>query len=275
MDITAASEHVGATVSGVDLRHLDESSVATIEHSWSEHGVLFFRGQELSEDDHIAFAEYFAEIDVNKFFTPVDTHPKIAEVRKEADQIVNVGGGWHTDHSYDAEPARGSILVARDLPPAGGDTQFLSVGAAYDALSDGLKETLSHLRAHHSNEHIFGNQEDSAYDGDDDRFHNADAVGGTTHPVVIRHPQTGRNLLYVNAAFTTHFVGWTVEESKPLLDFLFDHMANGGFDYRFEWEPGSVAMWDNRSTWHWAHNDYHGHRRLMHRITVRGEALRA
>ena len=275
MDITAASEHVGATVSGVDLRDLDESSVATIENAWAEYGVLFFRGQELSEDEHIVFAEHFAQIDVNKFFTPVDTHPKIAEVRKEADQIVNVGGGWHTDHSYDVEPARGSILVARDLPPAGGDTQFLSVGAAYDSLSDGLKDTLSRLRAHHSNEHIFGKQEDAAYDESDDRFHNADAVGGATHPVVIQHPQTGRNLLYVNAAFTTHFVGWTQEESKPLLDFLFEHTATGGFDHRFEWEPGSVAMWDNRSTWHWAHNDYHGHRRLMHRITVRGEALEA
>ncbi len=275
MDITPASEHVGAFVAGVDLRNLDDSAVATMEQAWADHGVLFFRDQELSEDDHIAFAEHFAEIDVNKFFTPVDSHPKIAEVRKEADQIVNVGGGWHTDHSYDAEPARGSILVARNLPPEGGDTQFLSVGAAYDALSDGLKSTLAGMRAHHSNEHIFGNQADSAYDDDDDRFHNADAVGGTTHPVVIEHPTTGRKLLYVNAAFTTHFVGWTREESKPLLDFLLAHVADGPFDYRFEWEPGSVAMWDNRSTWHWAHNDYHGHRRLMHRITVRGEALHA
>ncbi|MGB3736946.1 MAG: TauD/TfdA family dioxygenase [Ilumatobacter sp.] len=271
MDITAASEHVGAIVSGVDLRDLDDSTVASIEQAWAEHGVLFFRDQHVSEDDHTAFAERFAEIDVNKFFTPVATHPQIAEVRKEADQIVNVGGGWHTDHSYDVEPARGSILVARDLPPSGGDTQFLSVGAAYDALSDGLKDTLSRLRAHHSNEHIFG--KDAGYDEDDERFHNADAVGGATHPVVIRHPQTGRRLLYVNAAFTTHFVGWTREESKPLLDFLLGHIANGDFDYRFEWKPGSVAMWDNRSTWHWAHNDYHGQRRLMHRITVRGEVL--
>lgn len=273
MEITPASQHVGAFVSDIDLRELDRSTVATLEEAWAVHGVLFFRDQELTETDHIEFAQHFAEIDVNKFFTPVDGHPQIAEVRKEVDQIVNVGGGWHTDHSYDEEPARGSILVARDLPPSGGDTQFLSVGAAYDALSDGLKETLSRLRAHHSNEHIFGKDENSAYGDDDERFHNADAVGGTTHHVVVEHPATGRKLLYVNAAFTTHFVGWTREESKPLLDFLFRHIANGSFDYRFEWEPGSVAMWDNRSTWHWAHNDYHGHRRLMHRITVRGEAL--
>ncbi len=273
MEITTASEHVGAFVTGVDLREVKGADLDLIEKAWAKHGVLFFRDQQLSELDHIAFAEHFAAIDVNKFFTPVEDHPQIAEVRKEADQTTNVGGGWHTDHSYDVEPARGSILVARDLPPSGGDTQFLSVGAAYDALSDGLKETLAGLRAHHSNEHVFGKDESSAYGDDDDRFHNADAVSGTTHPVVIEHPTTGRKLLYVNAAFTTHFVGWTPEESKPLLKFLYGHIANGQFDYRFDWQPGSVAMWDNRSTWHWAHNDYHGHRRLMHRITVSGQAL--
>jgi taurine dioxygenase len=254
------------------LCDLDADAVTSIRAAWAEHGALFFRDQELSEEDHIRFAEHFAEIDVNKFFTPVASHPRIAEVRKEADQEVNVGGGWHTDHSYDSIPARGSILVARDLPPTGGDTRFLSVGAAYDALSPGLQSTLEGLRAHHSNEHIFG-KTDAAYDEDDVRFHNADSVGGATHPVVIEHPSTGRKLLYVNAAFTTHFVGWTVQESEPLLHFLYKHMASGGFDYQFEWKPGSVAMWDNRSTWHWALNDYQGHRRLMHRITVRGEAL--
>jgi taurine dioxygenase len=270
--ITPASEHVGAVVSDVDLRELDAAAVDCIRDAWAEHGVLFFRDQDLSEDDHIRFAEQFAEIDVNKFFTPVASHPRIAEVRKEADQEVNVGGGWHTDHSYDVVPARGSILVARELPSAGGDTRFLSVGAAYDALSVGLQSTLEGLRAHHSNEHIFG-KSDAAYDENDVRFQNADSVGGAIHPVVIAHPTTGRKLLYVNAAFTTHFVGWTVQESAPLLQFLYQHMALGGFDYQFEWKPGSVAMWDNRSTWHWALNDYHGHRRLMHRITVRGEGL--
>jgi taurine dioxygenase len=271
MIITPASEHVGAIVSEIDLRSVDAAAVDELTHAWADHGALFFRDQELSEDDHIAFAEQFAEIDVNKFFTPVPTHPRIAEVRKEPDQEVNVGGGWHTDHSYDQIPARGSILVARELPAEGGDTRFLSVGAAYDALSDGLKETLDGLQAHHSNEHIFGATA-TPYE-DDERFHNQEAVGGAIHPVVVAHPLSGRKLLYVNAAFTTHFVGWTREESKPLLDYLFQHTADGPFSYQFQWEPGSVAMWDNRSTWHWALNDYQGQRRLMHRTTVRGEAL--
>jgi taurine dioxygenase len=147
----------------------------------------------------------------------------------------------------------------------------LSVGAAYDSLSDGLKATLEGLQAHHTNEHVFGKT--SGYAADDDRFHNPEATGGAVHPVVARHPMTGRKLLYVNAAFTTHFVGWTPEESQPLLNFLYQHVAEGPFSYEFEWEPGSIAMWDNRSTWHWALNNYAGQRRLMHRITLAGDKL--
>lgn len=272
MIITSASDHVGADVSDVELAALGDSDVAKLRDAWAEHGVLFFRDQHLSEEEHIGFAERFAAIDINKFFTAVDGHPQIAQVLKEADQTTNIGGGWHTDHSYDQVPAKGSILLAREVPPTGGDTRFLSVGAAFDALSDGLKDTLRGLRAHHSNEHVFGAGGLAAKDSEG-RIGNPEAVGGTTHPVVLRHPDTGRELLYVNAAFTTHFVGWTREESKPLLDFLFGHTAGGPFGLQFSWEPGSIAMWDNRSTWHWALNDYDGHRRLMHRITVQGERL--
>ena len=274
MIITPASDHVGANISELDLATLDDVQVEEIRAAWAEHGVLFFRDQHLSETQHIEFAERFADIDINKFFTPVEGYPKIAQVLKEADQTTNIGGGWHTDHSYDHVPAKGSILLAREVPPTGGDTRFLSVGAAFDALSDGLKETLRGLRAHHSNEHVFGAGGLAATDAEG-RIGNPEAVGGATHPVVVRHPDTGRELLYVNAAFTTHFVGWTAEESKPLLDFLYGHIANGPYSHQFEWEPGSIAMWDNRSTWHWALNDYDGHRRLMHRITVQGEPLEA
>lgn len=271
MQVTPVSDHVGAIVSDIDIAQVDEADIASIDAAWAEHGVLFFRDQSLTEEQHINFAEHFSTIDVNKFFTPVATHPQIAQVLKEADQELNVGGGWHTDHSYDQIPARGSILVARDLPDSGGETRFLSVGAAYDTLSDGLKKTLEGLQAHHSNEHVFG--KGAGYDDSDERFSNPESTGGAVHPVVATHPVTGRKLLYVNAAFTTHFVGWTVEESKPLLDYLYDHIASGPFAYEFEWEPGSIAMWDNRSTWHWALNNYPGKRRLMHRITLAGDVL--
>ena len=274
MEITPVSEAIGAEGTGFDLRSLADDEVVAIKSAWSTHGVLFFRDQPLSPDEHIAFAERFAAIDVNQFFAAVETHPQIAEVRKEPDQKHNIGGGWHTDHTYDQVPARGSILLAQEVPPTGGDTRFAGVAAAYDALSDGLKATLGSLQAVHSSRHVFGDQSEHAK-AMEGRLGNPEAVGDSVHPVVIAHPETGQPLLYVNPAFTTHFLGWTADESKPLLEYLYSHMVQPEFTIQFRWEPGSIAMWDNRSTWHWALNDYAGHRRLMHRITVAGVALEA
>ncbi len=264
-------ERVGATVADVDLRDLDESATQQLRDAWATHGVLFFREQSLTLDDHISFAERFAKIDVNKFFKAVDTHPQVAMVLKEADQEGNIGGAWHTDHTYDQIPARGSILLAREVPPTGGDTHFADVGAAYEALSP---KTLESLQAVHSNEHVFGKAAQYSREMGD-RLTNPDGVGNATHPVVIAHPQSGRKMLYVNPGFTRHFVGWTMEESAPLLQYLYEHVGQDQFTTRFSWHVGSIAMWDNRSTWHWALNDYPGHRRLMHRITVSGEPLSA
>lgn len=272
MEIQPVSAAVGAEVHDVDLRTIDDAQLAEIEAAWATYGVLFFRNQELAPEDHIAFAKRLAPIDVNQFFQPVEGHAEIAEVRKEPDQRANIGGGWHTDHTYDAVPARGSILVAREVPPFGGDTRFAGVAAAYAALSDGMKEMLRSLEADHTNEHIFGASSKHAREVGH-RLMNANRVGSAVHPVVIQHPTTGQPLLYVNGAFTTNFVGWTPAESQALLAFLYEHIGRPEFTYQFRWEVGSIAMWDNRSTWHWALNDYHGHRRLMHRITVAGEPL--
>ncbi|MGZ0229676.1 MAG: TauD/TfdA dioxygenase family protein [Acidimicrobiales bacterium] len=262
----------GADVTGVDLTQLNADDLDAVNDAWNTYGVLFFRDQAIRPEQHIALAEKFAPIDVNQFFASVPEHPEVALVLKEADHTVNIGGGWHTDHSYDIAPARGSILVARDVPPMGGDTHFANTAAAYDALSDGFREMLDGLEAHHSNEHIFG--PDSAYAKSmGDRFTNPVGVGSTTHPVVIQHPVTGRRVLYVNPGFTTGIVGWSDEESKALLKLLFGHITETRFVTKFSWEPGSVAMWDNRSTWHYALNDYQGHRREMHRITIEGVPL--
>lgn len=272
MNIEPVSEAVGAEVSDIDLRSLSDSDVRELSLAWAEHGVLFLRDQHLTPEEHLAFATRFAPVDVNRFFQQVEGHPSIAMVLKEPDQETNIGGGWHTDHSYDQVPARGSILLAREVPPTGGDTRFLGVGAAYDALSSGLKATLESLEAEHSNEHIFGENAVRRLKMGG-RVSNPAAVGSAVHPVVIRHPQTGRKLLYVNPGFTRHFVGWTRDESLALLTYLFEHMKQDRFSTQYSWEPGSIAMWDNRSTWHWALNDYPGHRRLMHRVTVAGESL--
>lgn len=262
----------GAEVLGVDLRTLGESDLAALKRAYADHGVLFFRDQSLTEDDHIAFAKRWGEIDINKFFPHIEGYREIAEVKKEREQKTNIGGGWHTDHSYDPIPAMGSILVARVLPPAGGDTMFADMHAAYEALDDATKAEIADLKAVHSNAHVFGTK---AYYDNPERKHFANdaAVGKAVHPVVITHPLSGRKALYVNPGFTIRFDGQSTEESKPLLHRLFAHAMQPQFHSRFQWRPGSVAFWDNRATWHFALNDYHGEERLMHRITVKGVAL--
>ena len=203
----------------------------------------------------------------------------IAEVRKEPDQTENIGGGWHTDHSYDLDPVMGSILLARETPPTGGDTLFANMYSAHETLSDGLKRTLAGLRAVHSSRHVFGAQAERFKDTDNDigdRLGNADAATqDSVHPVVIAHPISGRKVLYVNPGFTVGIDGWTKEESRGLLEMLYEHAKRPEHAYRFQWRPGSIAFWDNRATWHYAVNDYHGARRLMHRITLDGVALAA
>ncbi len=274
MRLEPLSDVVGSIVRDVDLRTIDEAELQLLDRTWAERGLLVVPGQELSPDDHLAFARRFAEVDVNRFFTPVPGHPEVAEVRKEPDQVTNIGGGWHTDHSYDPAPARGSILVARELPPEGGDTEFLHTGEVLSSLSGAFVDHLRGMRAVHSSHHVFG--VGAGYDDNTDiQFNNHDQTGEAVHPVVLRHPDTGAESLYVNTAFTTHFEGWTVAESKPLFEQLLQAIIDRSTTVRLRWEPGMVAMWDNRNTWHKAHNDYHGHRRVMHRVTVAGVELSA
>ena len=266
---------VGAEVSGVDLNCLDEATLAELREAHAQYSVLFFRNQQLTPEAHIALAQGWGEINVNRFFTPVENYPQIAEVRKEPDQKFNIGGGWHTDHSYDQIPALGSLLYAKEVPTTGGDTLFAGCGAAFGTLSEGIKDTLRTLRAVHSSRHVFG-QSAAMPDDVTGLFTNADqATQDAVHPVVIRHPLSGREILYVNPGFTTHIEGWSIQESAPLLEFLYGHIARPEHTCRFHWQPGSLAFWDNRATWHLAVNDYHGQRRLMHRITVEGEPLAA
>ena len=273
--VDPVSTALGAEISGLDLgKPLTEAALAEIRHVFGERGVIFFRDQQLTPEQHLAFARRIGGIDVNRFFTAVPGYPEIAEVRKEPEQRRNIGNGWHTDHSYDLAPAMGSMLYAREVPATGGDTLFAGMYAAYETLSDGLKATLEGLKAHHSSRHVFG-AEAHARRGDlRGRIGNPElATQDAIHPVVIRHPETGRKALYVNPGFTLRFAGWTEEESRPLLDYLYRDAVRPEFTIRFHWREGSLALWDNRSTWHFAVNDYHGDRRLLHRITIAGLPL--
>jgi taurine dioxygenase len=270
---------VGAEITGVDLRKVTDGEFDALRQAYAEHGVIFFRDQDLSEEDHIAFAERWAPINVNRFFAAHPKYPQIAMVAKEADQKDNIGGGWHTDHSYDEIPAMGSILVARILPETGGDTFFASMYRAYETLDDVTKAEIEGQRAVHSAKQIFGSQGQTYYNKTDaggERIGNAaaaDVLDDVVHPMVITHPLSGKKALYVNPAFTVGIAGRTQEAAMPLLAKLYAHAMNMENAYRFSWKPGSVAFWDNRSTWHWALNDYHGQRRIMHRITLEGCAL--
>lgn len=269
---------VGAEIHGVDLAgDLSNEQFSEVRQAFHEHGVIFFRDQNLAPEQHLAFARRFGAVNINRFFTPVDGHPEIAEVLKEPDQTKNIGAVWHTDHSYDQVPALGSALYGKEIPALGGDTLFASMAAAFEALSDGLKDTLRSMRAVHSSRHVFGPARYAAEENPEEissRYRNADlATQDAVHPVIIRHPDTGRETLYVNKTFTVRFDGWTADESRPLLEFLYAHGARPEFSCRFRWQKGSLALWDNRATWHVALNDYHGHRRYMHRITIEGVAL--
>ncbi|MBX2882979.1 MAG: TauD/TfdA family dioxygenase [Granulosicoccus sp.] len=268
----------GAYVAGVDLRNLDVGVINELRQALGEYGVLFFREQSLSPEDHIVLAEKFGRININRFFRPVDEFPQIATVLKEPDQTKNIGEQWHTDHSYDQQPALGSILVARELPATGGDTLFSSMFAAYDALPAAMKNRVQGLTALHSSRHVFGEKAyDAKYKKDTEgRLGNAAAATqDSIHPVVIKHPISGKQAIYVNPDFTLRIAEMDEQESNSLLEELYQHCQNDAFTHRFSWEEGSVVFWDNRATWHKALNDYPGQRRLMHRITIEGEALHA
>ena len=277
IQITAA-EGAGAYVSGVKLENITRSDADKLQQTLGTYGVLFFRDQQISPEDHISLAEKFGEININRFFTPVEDYPKIAQVLKEPDHQQNIGEKWHTDHSYDQIPALGSILVARDLPRTGGDTLFASMFAAYEGLSSSMKTHLEGLTATHSSRHAFGAK---AYEQEDKKElsgrlgNTAAATQDAIHPVVIRHPVSGKQALYVNPGFTLAINELDTADSNALLEELYEHCQSNEFVHRFSWKEGSIAFWDNRATWHSAMNDYPGQRRLMHRITVAGVELSA
>ena len=272
--INPTSGSIGVEIHNVDLsKELSDSLFSEIRETFIEHGLIFFREQELTPDDHLRFAKRWGEININRFFAKVEGYDQIAEVRKDADQKINIGGAWHTDHSYDQIPAMGSILLAKETPKIGGDTLFANMYRAYETLSDGMKKTLEAMKACHSSRHVFGAHTGYS-EASNQRIGNPElATQDAIHPVIITHPESKRKALYVNPEFTVNFEGWTVEESKSLLDYLTEHTTQQENTTRFQWEPGSIAFWDNRCTWHFALNDYPGETRLMHRITVEGSAL--
>ena len=266
-----AGENFGVEFFDLDVNKITEDELAYIKNQQDQQGIVFFRDQDLTCEQHIEFAQRWGEIVVNRFFEKVEGYQEIAMVRKEPQHKTVVGEEWHTDHSYDQEPAKGSILYAREVPSTGGDTLFASMYLAYEGLSDDMKKTVESLKAVHSSRHVFSKQAVKGSEPEEDRFHNFEnAVQDSVHPVVITHPESGKKSLYVNPGFTVKIEGWNEDESAALLQELYTHSLNPKHMTRFKWQKDSIAFWDNRATWHQAQNDYPNETRLMHRITLKG-----
>jgi len=266
---------LGAEVSGLDLsKPADDAAIGEIRQALLDNQVIFFRDQHMTPEQHLGFGRRFGELQVHDFVEAAPEDEHILEVRKEANETKNFGGGWHTDVSYLERPALGSVLYAHEVPAYGGDTMFANQYLAYETLSDGLKELLSGMTAIHSARRSYGLNGRRAHDTEPRsmklRF-TEEAHGEIEHPVIRTHVETGRKSLYVNPNFTIRFKDMTEEESAPLLNYLWQHAVRPEFTCRFRWEKNSIAFWDNRCVQHNAINDYQGQRRVMHRVTIEGE----
>ncbi|MGI9335852.1 MAG: TauD/TfdA dioxygenase family protein [Gammaproteobacteria bacterium] len=270
MQIAPLTPTIGAEVSGVHLADLDGTELERIEQAFLEHLVLFFRDQDLSVEEHMAFGRRFGELHVHPAARDYLSHeglpPEILLIHADADTKRTAGDKWHSDVSCDPEPPAASILKLEIVPPNGGDTLFASMYAAYDALSEPMKQMLGGLTATHDGG---PNYRDRARKAGKDVSHLDYPC--SAHPVIRTHPRTGRKALYVNAAFTTHIDGIPEDESQAILDFLYRHMAKPIFQCRFRWQPNSIAMWDNRCAMHHAMWDYFPQVRSGRRVTVRGD----
>lgn len=271
LQLRPLSPTIGAELLGPDLsRPLDDELLDAVRAALWRYKVVFFRDQHLSPEQHLAFARRFGPIEVNPIFGHVPGHPEVMLLVKEPDDKHNVGEIWHSDMTFAPAPPMGSILYARQVPPVGGDTLWCDMNRAYETLSDGMKRTLLGLRAVHSNRGQLERAAARANTRSTEVKAEAFArVREALHPVVRVHEESGLPCLFVSEAFTWCFEGWTREESLPLLQFIWDHAIKVENQVRFRWAEGSIAFWDNRSTLHYAANDYHGWRREMHRVTVR------
>ena len=267
LDIRPLSPVIGAEVRGVDLsRPIDDQTLAGVREALLRHQAIFFRDQQLDLDQHKAFGRLFGTLHVHPAAPSPEGHPEILKIHADETSKRVAGHGWHSDVSCDPAPPMGSILHLHTTPESGGDTMFSSMYAAYDALSDTMKTFLSGLEAVHSSEHVYRGRyghTENLRDGDYPKSH---------HPVVRTHPETGRRALFVNSGFTRSIVGLQRQESRALLEFLFEHVRTPEFHCRFRWEDGSVAFWDNRCVQHHALWDYYPQVRSGYRVTIEGDA---
>ncbi|MFT5540361.1 MAG: taurine dioxygenase [Alphaproteobacteria bacterium] len=274
------SAQSGIEILGVDLREpLPEQVLAEVIAAFNQWGVIFFRDQDLTPDQQIAFARQFGTVTGRTHPSTMGSladHPELSEIHHKPGDSRNTGGFWHTDQCFLPDPPLGSALYARQLPSVGGDTLFTHMGAACDRLSDGLKATLRTLRAIHVRLNfpekcpaVMCTVSEEEHAMMRERYTGVEA----SHPVIGRHPGSGREILYLNHIYSDRFDGWTREESRPLIEHVCNLASQPENMCRFHWAPGSLALWDNRAVLHYALDDYPDEHRLMHRCIVRGPWL--
>jgi taurine dioxygenase len=266
----------GAEIAGVDAsRPIGAEVVAELRRALAAHCVIFLRDQDLTPEQQKAFARHFGPLAQTPFIKPLDGHPEMMRIVREADETKkqNFGGRWHSDMTFSPEPVLGTCLYSRESPAVGGDTIWTNQMLAFEALSPALQKTLEGLRVLHSAKRSYGPQ--GTYADDDLKSMriqaSEEALKEQAHPCIRTHPESGRRILFVNWVYAVRFEGMTEEESAPLLDFLNRHSQRPEFQIRFRWRKGSLALWDNRSTQHIAVNDYAGYRRVMDRVTIAGD----
>lgn len=262
---------LGAEISGIDLSSpLDAAQAQEVRQALLDHQVIFLRDQNISPQRFLDFASAMGEPIEYPFVRGIDKYPQIIEVKKLETETVNFGGIWHSDTTYLEHPPMGSMLLSQEVPPYGGDTLFANQQLAYDALSDTMKKLLDGLIgiSTSAKADVSRTREDRIRtDGKKEKLQDYVAE----HPVIRTHPETGRKSLYVNIAHTAGIKDMSNEESAPLLEFLFRHQVRPEFTCRFAWTPHAIAFWDNRCAMHNPVNDYHGFRRIMYRITLKGD----
>jgi taurine dioxygenase len=259
---------VGAELSGVDLSHLDDATFAEIRRAFLAYKVIFFRDQDISTEDHLAFARRFGELEEHPFIPAKEGYEKVVQFAKN-ERVIGVENVWHHDVTWRLRPSLGSVLRAVDVPAIGGDTLFADMCAAYDGLGDDVKRQIDGAIAVHDFSHTFGRLMTP------ERLAEQQAkFPPARHPVVRTHPLTGRRCLYVNGAFTSHVEGLSPDASRALLEHLYRQADVPEYQCRFRWQKNSLAFWDNCAVQHYAVSDYDPQRRVMERVTIIGEPPR-
>jgi len=274
MSVHPVSGALGAEVTGADLKDCDAATFAELERALTDHLVLFVRDQALAPDDQIALARRFGPPLRWPYAAPLPGYPEITELPSEPGDRYNFGGSWHQDSLNFERPPKITMLYCVECPAVGGDTSFANQYLAWDSLPEALREKLAAMTAVNSAAKSYaghaGSGEVKAQTATPLTFEAAEEQEAE-HPVARTHPVTGRTALFVNSAFTARFAGLSEADSLPLLRELWAHAVTPEFTCRLRWRPGTLALWDNRCTLHYAHNDYAGCRRVMRRIAIEGE----